>query len=83
MGRKGIMSFSSSSSIQSPKFENDDKKINEFFHIRAIMKHTKVYTLFNNGSQVNFIFESIVNKLGLKTRPHNNPYPLGWVQKDT
>ena len=50
MGRKGITSFSSSSSIQSPKFENDEKKVNELFHIRLIVIHTKVDTLFDSGS---------------------------------
>ena len=50
MGRKGIMSFSSSSSIQSPKFENDDKKVNELFHIRFVVIHRKVDTLFDSGS---------------------------------
>jgi hypothetical protein len=42
-----------------------------------------VDTLFDNGSQVNLISESIVKKLGLKIEPHKKPYPLGWVQKDT
>ena len=50
MGRKGITSFSSSSSIQSPKFENDEKKVNELFHIRFIAIHTKVDTLYDSGS---------------------------------
>ena len=50
MGRKGITSFSSTSSIQSPKFENTQKKINELFHIRLIAIHTKVDTLFDSGS---------------------------------
>ena len=25
------------------------------------------------------IFETIVKKLGLQTKPHEKPYPLGWV----
>ena len=50
MGRKGITSFSSSSSIQSPKFENDEKKVNEIFPIRLIVVHIKVDTLFDSGS---------------------------------
>ena len=50
MGIKGIRSFSSSSSIQSPKFENDDKKVNELFQIRFIAIHTKVDTLYDSGS---------------------------------
>ena len=50
MGRKGMTSFSSSPSIQSPKFENDEKKFNELFHIRFVAIHTKVDTLFDSGS---------------------------------
>jgi hypothetical protein len=44
-----------------------------------VTKHTKVETLFDLGSQVNLISEEIVKKLGLTTRPHQKPYPLGWV----
>jgi hypothetical protein len=46
------------------------------------VKHTKVDTLFDNGSQVNLISEAIVKKLGLNTTPHVKPYPLGWVCED-
>jgi len=62
--------------------DTDQKKISEFFHIRVIVKHTKLDTLFDNGSQVNLISETIVKKLGLKTTPHKNPYPLGCVSED-
>jgi len=55
------------------------RKRNELFHIRVIAKHTKIDTLLNSGSQVNFISEVVVKKLGLETKPHKNPYPLGWV----
>jgi hypothetical protein len=60
----------------------DQKKRSKFFHVRVIVKHTKVDTLFDNGSQVNLISEAIVKKLGLKMTPHKNPYPLGWVCED-
>jgi hypothetical protein len=82
MGFKGISSnASSSSSIQYSNSEsiNDDKKRSEIFHIRVITKHTKIDTLFDSGSQVNLISEAIVKKLGLETKPHVKPYPLGWV----
>ena len=49
MGRKGMTSFSSSPSIQSLKFENDEKKVNELFHIRLIAIHTNLDTLFGSG----------------------------------
>jgi hypothetical protein len=56
MDVNGISFSSSSSIVQSSKFENDDNKINEFFHVRVIVKHAKVDTLFDNGSEVNCIF---------------------------
>jgi hypothetical protein len=78
VGVQGILSShaSSSSSIPSPNFE---RIRSEIFHIRVITKHTKVDTLFYIGSQVNMISEAIVKKLGLETKPHKNPYSLGWV----
>eukprot|EP00253_Pinus_taeda_P016410 PITA_16410 len=43
------------------------------------MKLTKVDTLFDTSSQVNFISEEIFNKLGLEMKPHKKPYPIYWV----
>jgi len=68
-----------STSSHSIDNDNDERKRNELFHIRVISKHTKIDTLFCSGSQVNLIFEAIVKKLGLETKPHKNPYPLCWV----
>jgi len=51
----------------------------EIFHIRVIINHTQVETLFDTRSQANLILESLVKKLGLETRPHPKPYPLGWI----
>jgi hypothetical protein len=84
IGRKGISTINSNSSVQSAKLESvtDQKKRSEIFHVRVIVKHTKVDTLFDSGSQVNLISEAIVKKLGLNTTPHKNPYPLGWVCED-
>jgi hypothetical protein len=38
--------------------------------------------LFYSQTQVNLISEENVKKPGLKTTPHKNPYPLGWVCED-
>ena len=43
------------------------------------MKHTIIETFFDPSSQENLISESLVKKLGLETKPHSKPYPLGWV----
>jgi len=36
------------------------------------MKHTKVETLLDLGSQENLISQSLVKMLGLETKPHLN-----------
>ena len=61
---------------------NVDSKRNELFHIRVITKHTNIDTLIDGGSQVNLNSEEVVKQLGLETKPHKKPYPIGWVCKD-
>ena len=39
--------------------------------------------MFDSGSQVNLIYEEVVKKLGLGTKPHPKPYPLGWVVENS
>jgi len=75
---------STSSSVQFLKVDNevDEVKWTKFFHIRVISKYTKIGTLFESGSQINLISETIVKKLGLITKPHKKPYPLGWIHND-
>ena len=68
---------STSNSAQSVDNENNERERNELFHIRMISKHNKIDTLFDSASQVNLISETIVKKLGLQTKPHEKPYPLG------
>jgi len=70
---------STSNSAQSIDNEDNERKRLELFHIRVISKNQKIDTLFDSGSQVNLISETIVKKLGLLPTPHKNPYPLGWV----
>ena len=50
MGIKGTLSINLNSYIQ-PKLESDDneKKRNEISHIRVILNHTKIDTLFDSG----------------------------------
>jgi hypothetical protein len=82
IGSEGIST--TNSSVQFAKLESfiDQKEISEIFHAKVIVKHTKINTLFDNGSQVNLISQEIVKNLGLKMTPHKNPYPLGWVCED-
>jgi hypothetical protein len=50
------------------------------FHIRVIMRHTKIDTLIDSGSQSNLISEELVKQLGLKTQTHHKPYTLKWIR---
>jgi hypothetical protein len=67
------------SSNSNNEYHDDEKKRNELFHIRVVSKHTKIDKLFDLGSQVNLISATLVKKMGLETKPHPKPYPLGWV----
>jgi hypothetical protein len=67
------------SSNSNNESHDDERNRNELFHIRVVSKHTKINTLFDLGSQVNLIYEALVKKMGLETKPHPKPYPIGWV----
>jgi hypothetical protein len=79
-----ISTINSNSLVQSAKLESDtdQKKRRDLFNVRVIVKHTKVGTLFNNGCQVNLIYESFLKNMCLKSIHHKNKYPLGWVCED-
>ena len=82
MGHKGNLFEASTSScnhVSNSDINHNVKERDALFHIRIIAKHTKIDTLFDSGSQVNLISEEVVKKLGLETKPHPKPYPLGWV----
>lgn len=84
MGTKGtftppIDSKSQGSTNSVDKSISNDRKRIELFHIRVVVNHTKVETMFDTWSQENLIAKSLVKKLGLETKPHPMPYPLGWI----
>jgi hypothetical protein len=54
----------------------------KLFHIRVIMRHTKVDTLMDSGYQSNLISEELVKKLGLNTQMHHKPYSLKWISNN-
>jgi hypothetical protein len=65
------------SSNSNNESHDDERKRNELFNIRVVSKHTKIDTLFDLGSQVNLISESLFKNMGLETKPHLKPYLLG------
>jgi hypothetical protein len=54
----------------------------KLFHIRVIMRHTKIDTLIDSGFESNLISEELVKQLGLKTQLHHKPYTLKWISND-
>jgi hypothetical protein len=78
VGVQGKDSIHSSSS-SNDESHVDERKRNALFHLRVVSKHTKIDTLIDLGSQVNLISEALIKKMGLETKPHPKPYPLGWV----
>jgi hypothetical protein len=78
VGVQGKYSLHASSSSNN-EYHVDERENNELFHIRVVSKHTKIDALFDSGSQVNLISETLVKKMGLEMKPHLKPYPLGWV----
>ena len=46
------------------------------------MKHTKIDTLLDSGSQAILIFEKVVKPSGLKTKKHRRPHTLNGVSKN-
>lgn len=61
---------------------NEDKRV-ELFHMRIISKHRNIDIMFDIGSHANLMSEYIVKKLGLETRNHPRPCPLGWFNRST
>jgi hypothetical protein len=54
----------------------------KLFHIRVIMRNTKVDTLIDSGSQSNLILEELVKQLGLKTQIHHKHYTLKCISNN-
>jgi hypothetical protein len=54
----------------------------KLFHVRFIMKHTKIDTLIDSGYQSNLILEEVVKKLRLETKMDHKPYSLIWISNN-
>jgi hypothetical protein len=54
----------------------------KLFHISVIMRHTKVDTLIDSGSQSNLISKEVGKRLGLNTQMHHKPYSLKWISNN-
>jgi hypothetical protein len=54
----------------------------KLFHIRVIMRHTKVDTLIDSGYQSKLISKEVVKQLGLNTQMHHKTYSLKWISNN-
>ncbi|OMO52468.1 Retrotransposon gag protein [Corchorus olitorius] len=53
----------------------------ELFWIYVQIQMSKVVALYDSTSQRNLISQQLVKQLNLKSTPHPEPYPLGWLNK--
>jgi hypothetical protein len=60
----------------------DGDSRSKLIHIRVIMRHTKVDTLIDSGSQSKLISEEVVKALRLNTQMHHKPYSLKWISNN-
>ena len=37
--------------------------------------------IIDNGSDINVVFETVIERLGLKTEKHPTPYRISWVNE--
>lgn len=86
MGMKGKTHVGNYTDIDSlcdfqKNIDSEDRKRSKLFHIRVISKNTKIDTLIDNICQANLILEEVVKKLGLRRKPHKEPYSLSWLCK--
>jgi hypothetical protein len=64
------------------KFGDGFDSRSKLFHIGVIMRHTKVDTLIDSGSQSNLILKEVVKQLGLNTQMHHKLYSLKWIRNN-
>ena len=58
----GLVGKSGDSNVSDSSSDMEECKL---FHIRVIIKHTKIDTLLDTGSQAKLISEKVVKQLGL------------------
>jgi hypothetical protein len=49
---------------------SEEKEMPKLFHIKVQVKKTKVYALFDSGSQANLMLEDLMSKLELEAHDH-------------
>ena len=50
------------------------------FHTQIWVQKHSSHLIVDNGSAKNFFFEYLVNKLGIVTTPHPQPYNIDWMK---
>ncbi|KAL4296689.1 hypothetical protein GQ457_12G014090 [Hibiscus cannabinus] len=61
------------------KLTQDDQQQEIIFHMRCLVNEKVCVVIVDGGSCTNFASSIMVEKLGLKTTKHPNPYRLQWL----
>jgi hypothetical protein len=64
-------------SVTAEKEENGQR--HNLFHTRGMIKDKLCRIIVDNGSCNNIASQELVNRLGLKSRRHPNPYKMQWL----
>jgi hypothetical protein len=60
----------------------EEKEMTKLFHIKIQVNNTRIYSLFDSGSQAHLIAVDLVNNIGMEVHDHPIPYSMGSVNKD-
>jgi hypothetical protein len=64
-----------------PEESTDPKEGEHLFHSQMWVKGTPLHFIVDSRSQKNLISTEVVKQLGLSTKPHLQPYSIGWLHQ--
>jgi hypothetical protein len=57
----------------------DPEEEERLFHSQIWVKGTPLHFIVDNDNQKNLILAKVIKLLGLSTKPHPQPYNMGWL----
>jgi hypothetical protein len=64
-----------------PEEPIDPEEGERLFHSQMWVKGTLLHFIVDSGNQKNLISAEVIKQLGLSTKPHPQPYNIGWLRK--
>ncbi|GKC54072.1 transposon ty3-I gag-pol polyprotein, partial [Tanacetum coccineum] len=64
----------------SPKVSDSSQK-NKIFQTKCLVKENICSIIIDGGSCENLVSKALVKAFKLQTKPHPNPYQIGWIKK--